>query len=156
MDLAVPYQQNIYNKNLSLYTFLSGTRDPQSPLAILRGHQDVLMKVWETACEEWWQLHVFHSPKDIPNFSVRWRELGDGVNYPKHRKESGGCPIVVIDDSVVFPSPKSEPLIINMMPIRLDVVDYSLPSTCMGYKPLIDACVPYLTEQRRSGNTIIG
>lgn len=166
-DAARCAQYSLRNK--SLLAFLQGTRDRQSPLHRLRGQQDVLRLIWTAACEQWWALHIDLYPRDPPLLleHPRWPS-SDGPDYPMERKESGGCPIAIVAEGLVFPplavvpmgtfeNQENEYLYVNMMPFDLTDLK-SLPPCCRQYAPIIekvahmkakDERIAYLTIDER-------
>ena len=137
------------SRNKKLFAFLQGTRDCQSPLRRLRGHQDVLRLIWTVACEEWWDIHIDMFPRDPPLLLdlPRW-PASDGPEYPLGRKQSGGCPVAIVAEGLEFPPPalvpmgtfenqEDEHLYVNMMPFVLSDPE-TLPPCCQQYAPILE------------------
>lgn len=133
--------------------FLLGTLDPNSPLRILRGQEDVLRIIWSYACSEWWSLHVErYSMPYLPEPSHYYEgerpehdpsQIADLRKYNLfERKMFFDCPFVIVDDHLSFPAPVAgEPLNVNMMPIDIMDLERTVPEFLHQYLPMIRTCV---------------
>lgn len=152
---ANPEKISSFFQYSKLKVFLLGTIKSSSGLKMLRGQVNVLRKIWEMACSEWWSLHIqpfrrpFYLPRDFNSHSDVLDLMSETENVKTifNRTLFAGSPLVLVAN-VTFPERTLEghidmPLAVNMMPFDLFDLEKTLPVYLHQYIPMIKQCRRY-------------